>query len=347
MRRLSLAIALLAATGCAAILGIEDTVDDAASDAGLPGRDVDASATPPDASAVDGDAEAPPRGGPSCAGLANDCAGTHSCCESILVDGGSFLRSYDGVPGGGFTDAGYPASVASFRLDRFETTVGRFRKFVAAGMGTQQGAPAPDAGVNPNLAGSGWSSTFVPLLPANPAALSSALQCPNGAWTDSPDAGETMPMTCLTWALAFAFCVWDGGRLPTEAEWNYAASAGAEQRSYPWSAPPMARTIDATYAVYDGLTHVAVVGSKSPKGDGAMGLADVAGNAWEWTLDVYADPYPTKSCVDCANLGTDVFRVARGGAYGYFAAQALTSYRFRVDGTGKYGDLGVRCARAP
>jgi hypothetical protein len=73
-------------------------------------------------------------------------------------------------------------------------------------------------------------------------------------WADPPDAAHAnLPMNCMNWYEAFAFCAWDGGRLPTEAEWNYAAAGGDQQRAYPWSSPPGALVLDAAHAsYYDG-----------------------------------------------------------------------------------------------
>jgi formylglycine-generating enzyme required for sulfatase activity len=166
-------------------------------------------------------------------------------------------------------------------------------------------------------------------------------------WTDAVGSNESKPVNCLDWYAAFAFCAWDGGRLPTEAEWNYAASGGNEQRYYPWSSPPTSTTIDDSYAVYCGgsCNGTQNVGLKSPKGDGKWGQSDLAGNVWEWTLDWYASPY-SMPCNNCADLVEASYRVFRGG-YFYFVASGLRSAN-RYASDPWYGGeyyVGARCAR--
>ena len=283
---------------------------------------------------------------PSCRGLAATCgpSRTDDCCKSLLVPGGTFYRSYDGVD---FTDKSYPATVSDFYLDKYEITVGRFRVFVTAGMGTQARPPTAGAGANPAIAGSGWDSTWNTNLAATRAALTSNLKCqaPYYTWTDTAGSNEDKPVNCLDWYTAFSFCAWDGGRLPTDAEWNYAASGGSEQRYYPWSNPSTSAAIDASYAVYFGDSCLPLaVGLKSPKGDGKWGQSDLAGNVWKWTLDW--DASYTNPCNNCADLTAGSYRVIRGGNFCGLAAGLRSAYR--SDGFPGYPSVyvGARCARS-
>jgi formylglycine-generating enzyme required for sulfatase activity len=232
--------------------------------------------------------------------------------------------------------------VSEFRLDRFEITIGRFRSFAAAW--TAGYRPGPGQGKNPNdPTDPGWQGGGVN--------LANAMTCLGSQWTSGTQ--ENLPLSCVTWHEAFAFCIWDGGRLPTEAEWNYAAAGGSEQRPYPWSMSTQDESLDSTFAAYPPLTAPLPVGSKSPKGDGAWGHADLAGNMLElvrdWSNSYAGLPVP---CVNCANLDrpmTSELRSARGGNFGE-GLDLHTWARLGVLGTvsaerNRY--LGARCARAP
>jgi formylglycine-generating enzyme required for sulfatase activity len=151
-------------------------------------------------------------------------------------------------------------------------------------------------------------------------------------------------MNCLTRYVAGAFCIWDGGRLPTEAEWNFAAAGGDEQRRRPWSSPPSSETMDPTYAVY-ATTVTAAVGAHSPKGDGLWGQADMAGNIWEWVQDSNA-PYVTP-CSNCANLTAGLDGIIRGGSYAEDGSYLFSWNRISDPPAKLSADIGVRCVRAP
>jgi formylglycine-generating enzyme required for sulfatase activity len=288
---------------------------------------------------------------PSCGAGLLTCGigGADDCCESRLVTGGTYNRG---------NNATYPATVGDFRLDRFEITVGRFRKFVEAYPGNK---PLSGAGAHPKIQGSGWDSTWDASLPLDEAALKTAVKCDassNQTWTDTAGENENLPMNCINWFEAFAFCAWDGGRLPTEAEWNYAATGGPLQREYPWSNPPNSTTIDATYAVYEctgdgsaasncAFGDILKVGSKSTKGDGEWGQADLGGSMHEWVLDWYNPTYP-KPCDNCANVTNALTRIIRGGSwFDKDASSLLSSARGFLAPTSRYNIIGTRCARTP
>ena len=294
-----------------------------------------------------------PHPGTSCLGVEATCGptGDAPCCGSPLVPGGTFFRSYDGTPD--YNDRSFPATVSPFRLDRYEVSIGRFRQFVNAGMGTQASPPLAGAGAHATLADSGWDPAWNERLSADTAALVSHLACGQSGrgWTDVPGSNENLPVNCVTWLEAMAFCAWDDGYLPTEAEWNFAAAGGSEQRQYPWPNTPDGQ-IDCSYAEYascPGYTgRLQRVGHDSPKGDGRWGQSDLAGNVVEYTLDWDTEPY-TNPCTDCATVipSTPPLRMIRGGQWGENAYQLRTSWRDVRGQETVSSDAGIRCARAP
>lgn len=190
-----------------------------------------------------------------------DCGATESesCCRSYEVPGGVFDR---------FNNPAYPAKVSRFELDAYEITVGRFRSYlVATGSNLRAYAPAPGAGAHPKIPGSGWRAEWDAMLPASmpevdamfescsaggdpadygartffsagiDAVVKSLSTDPEVLAANTKEALDQKPLNCTPWFVLYAFCIWDGGRLPTVAEWLFAAEGGGEQRRFPWGNP--------------------------------------------------------------------------------------------------------------
>jgi formylglycine-generating enzyme required for sulfatase activity len=297
-----------------------------------------------------------------------DCGpNKESCCTSLPVTGGTYFRTYAN-DGTGPTDEDDAATISDVRLDEYLVTVGRFRQFVAAWNGGAGYTPPAGSGKHTHLGGgnglvdlSSGSAVYEPgWNPAddvNVAPTEANLACdPTFAtWTSTPGSQETLPINCVTWHEAYAFCLWDGGFLPSEAEFEYTSAGGSQQREYPWGLTDPGTA--SQYAIYGcehggdgtgctGLGNLAPVGS-APLGAGRWGQLDLAGDVSEWNLDHYAafgNP-----CTDCTALAGGSGRVNRGGSYRSSASPYLQAF-FRGDllyATDRTSSFGIRCARKP
>jgi len=192
-----------------------------------------------------------------------------------------------------------------FYMDKYEVTVGQFKQFVEQ---------------------SGYSY--------------------EGDWNDvakySPS--DQHPMIYVTWNDATAYAKWAGKRLPTEAEWEYAARGGLKGKRYPWGDSIGNVAIDGHKANYDydeNVGRTTVVGIYGANG---YGLYDMAGNVWEWCADWYGSDYYSKS-PGKNPLGPDTgkYRVFRGGSWNGLANTMRVDFRGLNAPVPRTFDGGFRC----
>jgi formylglycine-generating enzyme required for sulfatase activity len=179
---------------------------------------------------------------------------------------------------------------------------------------------------------------------------------------DNSPRHESLPVEHVSWDDAKAFCDWSGGRLPTEAQWEYAARAGRDGVIYVWGNDPVPvvggraqeNVADSSLnrlrpgvlhieGYDDGFAEASPVGSFAPN---ALGLHDLGGNVSEWVSDLYgATYYASSPRQDPRGPSAGETRVIRGGGFWMYPGNLNISNRdhnwtgFRMAG------LGFRCAR--
>ena len=219
----------------------------------------------------------------------------------------------------------------SFYMDKYEVTNAQFKAFVDANPAWQKG----------NIEGRHHNGNYLDHWSGN----------------DYPAGKADHPVVFVSWYAAMAYANWAGKRLPTEAEWEYAARGGLGRQKYPWG-----NTISPADANYDGN-----VGDTTPVGRYAAngyGLYDMAGNVWEWCLDAgHEFAYDQLGRGRNPLFGLDTIqelrenftakvhskRVLRGGAWNSSDAQRLR-VAFRVTNAPPslaYLDVGFRCVKDP
>ena len=254
---------------------------------------------------------------------------TDTAASAITFSGDTATTGMVFIPGGEFDMGGdndqaqpderpkHRVRVSPFWMDQTEVTNAQFKKFVAATRYITTAERKPD-----------WEELKKTLPPGTPKPADSLLVAaslvfkatsgpvdlndysqwwswvkganwkhPGGPGT-SIEGKDHEPVVQVSWDDAMAYCKWAGKRLPTEAEWEFAARGGLVNNIYPWgnepveTGKPKANSWNGAFPYYnskrDGYVKLAPVGSFAPNG---YGLYDMAGNVWEWCSDLYNADY--------------------------------------------------------
>lgn len=248
--------------------------------------------------------------------------------------------------------------VSAFALTATTVTNAEFARFVDA------------TGYRTDAEHFGWSFVFAGLLAPDFPPTQAAAGAPwwrrveESHWRLPEGPGSTLcgredhPVVHVSWQDAQAYCAWSGLRLPTEAEWEYAARGGLEQQPYPWGNElswdgrhlmntwqgqfPGKNTAD------DGHLGTAPADAYPPNG---YGLHNMTGNVWEWCADWFSPHYPrSRPRRDPAGPRYGTGRVLRGGSYlchASYCQRYRTSARTANSADSSAGNVGFRVAATP
>lgn len=278
---------------------------------------------------------------PSCLELSDTQCQGQPCCSRIALAGSSGFPMGEGESDGTYGPE-HDVQLSAFSLDKFEVTVGRFRAFLE-----HFTIPSAGDGAVPNSDDPGWDTAWnVELSPDHTGNCNED----GRTWTETIMGNEERPMNCVAWPMAYAFCIWDGGRLPTEAEWEYAAAGGEEDRKYPWGEASPTCELANNEGCFGAPQDVGL----NPFGDARWGHSDMGGNLQEHVRDYMDRDFydkPEASDRNAINLtpvaGQEDARVIKGAHYSDPGPYAEVFARNDSHFDSHQGYRGVRCARAP
>ncbi len=264
---------------------------------------------------------------------------TLTCPQGMIaIPGGSFFMGSDeGLP---FEKPAHQVTLQPFCIDEFEVTVARYHACSEAGRCKRAGTTNEWATITEKD-----RKAFDPLCNIR-----------------DPEERAKHPVNCVDWEMSQKFCREQGGRLPTEAEWEFAAR-GPDGRKYPWGDDdPAADHLNACgkecvawgqkhgveeksmYDADDGFPNTAPVGS-FPKGASRYGVQDVVGNVWEWVADWYGE-YGKDEQTGPKGPESGDEKVIRGGSWnGSYASWVRPTFRYKDAPTKRSYGIGFRCAR--
>lgn len=269
--------------------------------------------------------------------------------EMVLIPSGELLMGGDGKDASEDELPKHTVQIKSFYIDKTEVTNAQFRKFVEATGYITIAERKPDWEELKNSLPPGTERPHDSLMVTaslvfkqtdGPVDLRNYNEWWN--WTvganwrhpqgpaSNIDGKDDYPVVHISWYDAMAYCKWAGKRLPTEAEWEWAARGGLKNNIFPWGNEPLqsgkvkANTWDGSFPwrnlQKDGFVRTSPVKTFSPNG---YGLFDMAGNVWEWCSDWYDAKYYSNSSATISgpaksNDPEEPFtpkRVMRGGSF--------------------------------
>jgi sulfatase modifying factor 1 len=260
----------------------------------------------------------------------------------LFLRGGAFrMGTNHGFP---YEEPAHYVRISSFWMDKFLVTNQQFATFVAV------------TGYVTEAEKFGWSGVFIPAQHQWVSVAGAEWRHPEGP--ESTLTGRSkFPVLDVSWRDAGAYCEWTKKRLPTEAEWDFAARGGLDGATYSWGneltphGKHLANVWQGNFPTEDdgkdGFRYISPIGSFPPNG---YGLYDMTGNVWEWTADWFSEDYYrfSNGTTNPAGPAYGSEKVIRGGSW-LCSANYCTGYRVaarqKTAPDSGLNNLGFRCAR--